>query len=71
VGEDGVVTGWQRTAVDGAVVSVDSEPSGWAVNCTVCGYVCSDPDDERWIEDQAEHHEGWHETEYEREKSRH
>lgn len=64
------MTGWQRTAVDGAEVSVDRESDvSFAVNCTVCGYVTSDSE-ERYVEEVAGHHEGWHEAEYEREWSR-
>jgi hypothetical protein len=54
-----------RTAVDGAVVTVDPDRHGFAVNCTDCGYVCSDPADEPWVREQAEIHEGWHEAGYE------
>jgi hypothetical protein len=55
-----------RTAVDGAVITVDRGTNGWALNCTVCGYVMSEPDDERYVDEQAAHHEGWHEAEYQR-----
>lgn len=64
------MSSWQRTAVDGAVVTVDRESdSSFALNCTVCGYVTSDPE-ERYVEGIAEHHEGWHEAEYKRVQAR-
>ncbi len=60
---------WRREAVDGAVVTVDRESDiSFAVNCTVCGYVTSDTE-ERHVEEIAEHHEGWHEAEHQREQS--
>lgn len=57
---------WTRTAVDGAVVTVVPDRHGFAVQCTVCGYVCSDAQDQPWAREQADIHEGWHEAEYER-----
>lgn len=61
---------WRRTASDWAVVTVNRESDvSFAVNCTVCGYVTSDPE-EPYVEEIAGHHVGWHDAEYEREQSR-
>lgn len=57
---------FRREAVDGAVVTVAPDSHGFAVTCTVCGFVCSDAQDEPWAREQAEIHEGWHEDEYQR-----
>lgn len=58
------------TAVDGAIITVDKESdTSYALNCTVCGYVTSD-EEQRYVEETAAHHEGWHEAEYERERAR-
>jgi hypothetical protein len=57
------------TAVDGARITVDRDAHGLSVNCSVCGDVASDPDDEQYVEEIASHHEGWHEAEYQRAQS--
>lgn len=57
------------TSVDGARITVDRDAHGLAVNCSVCGYVASDPDDRPYVEEIASHHEGWHEAEYQRVQS--
>lgn len=53
------------TAVDGALITVDRDANGLSVNCSVCGYVASDPDDQQYVEEVASYHEGWHEAVYE------
>jgi hypothetical protein len=56
-------------AVDGAVVTVDREPHGFAINCTQCGFVMGSPSDDGLLDQDAEHHAGWHDAEHAREQS--
>lgn len=56
-------------AWDGAVITADREPNGYAANCSVCGYVSSD-DEASWVVNQASHHYGWHNAEHAREARR-